>query len=42
MLIAATVCAVGLAVTYLWAPETTDLSLTQSVRATAPGSGDAT
>jgi putative MFS transporter len=36
MLIAAAVCAVGLAVTYLWAPETTDLSLTESGRATAP------
>jgi putative MFS transporter len=38
MIIAAAVCAVGLAATYLWAPETTDLSLTQSERATPPGS----
>ena len=30
MLIAGAVCGVGLAVTYLWAPETTDLSLTQT------------
>jgi putative MFS transporter len=36
MLIAAAVCAIGLAVTYLWAPETTDLSLTESGRSTAP------
>jgi MFS transporter, putative metabolite transport protein len=40
MLIAAAVCAVGLAVTYLWAPETTDLSLTQSERATPRGADD--
>ena len=40
MLIAAGVCAVGLVVTYLWAPETTELSLTQSDRATPPGSDD--
>jgi putative MFS transporter len=40
MLIAAAVCAVGLVVTYLWAPETTELSLTQTQRATPPGSGD--
>jgi MFS transporter, putative metabolite transport protein len=39
MIIAAAVCAVGLAATYLWAAETTDLSLTQSERATPPGSG---
>jgi putative MFS transporter len=35
MLIAAGVCAIGLVVTYLWAPETTDLSLTETERATA-------
>jgi putative MFS transporter len=40
MLIAAAVCAVGLVVTYLWAPETTALSLTESESATPPGSGD--
>jgi putative MFS transporter len=36
MLIAAAVCSVGLVSTYLWAPETTDLSLTRSERATPP------
>jgi putative MFS transporter len=33
------VCGVGLAVTYLWAPETTDLTLTESESATPPGGG---
>jgi MFS transporter, putative metabolite transport protein len=37
MLIAAGVCAIGLVVTYLWAPETTELSLTESQAATPPG-----
>jgi putative MFS transporter len=37
LLIAAAVCVVGLAVTYLRAPETTDLTLTESERATPPG-----
>lgn len=36
ILIAAVVCAIGLVVTYLWAPETTDLSLTEAGAAT-PG-----
>ena len=30
MVISAAVCAVGLAVTYAWAPETTDKSLTET------------
>jgi putative MFS transporter len=37
LLIAAAVCVVGLVVTYLWAPETTDLTLTESKSATPPG-----
>jgi putative MFS transporter len=36
LLIAAAICAVGLVVTYLWAPETTNLSLTESEQATPP------
>jgi putative MFS transporter len=40
MLIAAGVCAIGLVVTYLWAPETTDLSLTETERATAAAAAD--
>jgi putative MFS transporter len=36
MLIAAAVCALGLVVTYLWAPETTELSLSESASATPP------
>lgn len=36
LLIAAAVCAIGLAVTYLWAPETTDLTLTESETAIPP------
>ena len=40
MLIAAVVCAIGLVVTYLWAPETTDLSLTETERATAAAAAD--
>ncbi|MGI9155201.1 MAG: MFS transporter [Marmoricola sp.] len=36
LLVGAAICAVGLAATYLWAPETTDLSLTKSKSATAP------
>jgi putative MFS transporter len=38
LLIAAGVCAVGLAVTYLWAPETTDLTLSEAETATRPSS----
>jgi hypothetical protein len=30
VLIGAVICAIGLAVTYLWAPETTDVSLTRT------------
>jgi putative MFS transporter len=40
VLIGAAICVVGLVVTQLWAPETTDLSLTKSESATPP-SGDA-
>jgi MFS transporter, putative metabolite transport protein len=40
MLIAGAVCAIGLVVTYLWAPETTALSLTETERATAASAGD--
>jgi putative MFS transporter len=36
VLIAAVICAIGLIVTYLWAPETTELSLTKSENATPP------
>ncbi len=36
VLVGAGICLVGLASTYLWAPETTNLSLTNSQRATAP------
>lgn len=36
LLIAAGVCAVGLVVTYMWAPETTDLTLTEAESATPP------
>ncbi len=35
MVISAAVCAVGLAVTYAWAPETTDRSLTETSVSTA-------
>ncbi len=38
VLIAAGICAIGLIVTYLWAPETTELSLTKSESATPPRS----
>ena len=40
MLIGAGVCAIGLVVTHLWAPETTDLSLTETERATAAAAAD--
>ncbi len=36
LLIAAGVCVIGLIVTYLWAPETTDLTLSEAEGATAP------
>jgi putative MFS transporter len=36
LVIAAAICAVGLVVTYLWAPETTDLSLTEAESAIPP------
>jgi hypothetical protein len=35
MVISAAVCAVGLAVTYAWAPETTARTLTETSAATA-------
>jgi putative MFS transporter len=42
LVIGAVICAVGLVVTHLWAPETTDLSLTRAEEAEPPGrSGDA-
>jgi putative MFS transporter len=39
VLVGAGICVVGLVATYLWAPETTNLSLTKSKRATAPRRG---
>jgi putative MFS transporter len=39
VLVGAGICAVGLLVTHLWAPETTALSLTDSQQAAPPGAG---
>lgn len=37
LLVGAVICAIGLVVTHLWAPETTDLSLTKAEEAEPPG-----